>query len=188
MKEINGRLFRVRGPYSAWLVETSPYGDWLQELAEFCAQKAVAGQVISSVTELYAHDTSTPRVAILNTKEYKAAFKTLMAKKEGGGMNDNVVKIVASYDQDGYKGSTCMRFKVPDSQCDMVETQARNAIKAYLNSEEGRKHAARVNFDFNWGDAVEIPDEFFRAQGLIRLPDEEELIVPVDHDEVFRPD
>lgn len=107
-------------------------------------------------------------------------------------MSEQVVKIVAPYNDDGCKGASSMRFRLPEGACEydvmapqIVEEWARKAIQAYLSTQEGREHVERVNFDFNWGDVAEIPDEFFAAHGLIRLPDEEEPVLVVDHDEVF---
>lgn len=50
-----------------------------------------------------------------------------------------------------------------------VLTQVRNAVKSYLDTEEGKKTLRLNSGYFNWGDAAEIPDGFYESFGLKKL-------------------
>lgn len=79
-RELKGLVFRVRHNTGGWLVEVGDC-DPIQELAEFCAKKAVSGYLITSVTRIYDCSTDTPRVSVLSSPEYKDALKRARAKK-----------------------------------------------------------------------------------------------------------
>lgn len=73
-RKIEGLVYRVRGTNRAVLVEVSEKNP-MQELAEFCAGLTRKGFLITSVSHVCTSDTSTPRVAVLSTPEYKAAMR-----------------------------------------------------------------------------------------------------------------
>lgn len=80
MKEIQGLVYRIKTKSAAWLVEVDEGEDQIAELAKFCAEKAVAGYIITSVTRIFDCSTDTPRIAVLSSPEYKVA--SAAARKE----------------------------------------------------------------------------------------------------------
>lgn len=73
-RKIEGCVYRVRSTVRAMLVEVSEENP-MQELAEFCAELTREGFLITSISHVFASDTSTPRVAVLSTPEYKDAVR-----------------------------------------------------------------------------------------------------------------
>lgn len=82
LHEINGCVFRVRHLTGGWLVEVPYEEDHIQALAEFCAEKALTGYHITSVTRIYECSKDTPRIGVLSTPEYKAAVHQMQKKME----------------------------------------------------------------------------------------------------------
>lgn len=80
-RELKGLVYRVRTKTAAWLVEVPDSNDPIQDLAEFCAEKAVSGYLITSVTRIFDCSTDNPRVAVLSSPEYKEAVKRARAEK-----------------------------------------------------------------------------------------------------------
>lgn len=80
-RELKGLVYRVRTKTAAWLVEVPDGIDPIQDLAEFCAEKAVSGYLITSVTRIFDCSTDNPRVAVLSSPEYKEAVKRARAEK-----------------------------------------------------------------------------------------------------------
>ena len=80
IREIKGLVYRVKTKTAAWLVEVDEDKDQIEELAKFCAEKAVMGYLITSVTRIFDCSTDTPRIAVLSSPEYKAA--SAAARKE----------------------------------------------------------------------------------------------------------
>ena len=73
--EVSWRLYRVKALTKNFYVEAPT----LTDLYWYVAKKALEGNIISSVVELESNG-STPKVAVLSTKEYKAIYKTLYEK------------------------------------------------------------------------------------------------------------
>lgn len=64
------------------------------------------------------------------------------------------------------------------------ETALREAVSAYLMSEEGKAIAHENGDDFNWGDAVlKIPNNVWRNHGLILMAYQQDNNITVNHDE-----
>lgn len=80
IREIKGLVYRVKTKTAAWLVEVDEDKDQIEELAKFCAEKAVMGYLITSVTRIFDCSTDTPRIAVLSSPDYKKAFAA--ARKE----------------------------------------------------------------------------------------------------------
>lgn len=80
-RELKGLVYRVRTKTAAWLVEVPNGIDPIRDLAEFCAEKAVSGYLITSVTRIFDCSTDNPRVAVLSSPEYKEAVKRARAEK-----------------------------------------------------------------------------------------------------------
>lgn len=79
---LEGDVYRVRTSFgSSWLVETAADRS-MKGICEFCAEKAAKGDLITSVTQIFANRTATPRVAVMKRPEYKAAFKSENMEKE----------------------------------------------------------------------------------------------------------
>ena len=74
MRNITGRVYRVKGVYNAWFVEVDAGEKPIEALSKFCAEKALKGYPITSVTELVPDSNTSPRVAVLSTKEFKKAL------------------------------------------------------------------------------------------------------------------
>lgn len=81
MKEIQGLVYRIKTKSAAWLVEVDEGEDQIAELAKFCAEKAVAGYIITSVTRIFDCSTDTPRIAVLSSPEYKEAYAAARKRK-----------------------------------------------------------------------------------------------------------
>lgn len=65
--------------------------------------------------------------------------------------------------------TTMLQFEFDSGKTYDVLAQIRCAVKAYLETEEGKK-TLRLNCGcFNWGDAAEIPGDFFESFGLKKL-------------------
>lgn len=80
MDEIKGLVYRVRSHSRAWLVEVDEDCDQISALAEFCAEKAVMGYLITSVTRIFDSSPDTPRISVLSSPDYKKAYEK--ARKE----------------------------------------------------------------------------------------------------------
>ena len=64
------------------------------------------------------------------------------------------------------------------------ETALREAVSAYLMSEEGKTIAQENGDDFNWGYAVlKVPDSVWRNYGLIHMTYKQNDNITVNHDE-----
>lgn len=68
------------------------------------------------------------------------------------------------------------------------EEAIRNAIKDYLETEEGKKSVEFAFGDFNWGDAMmDVKDEYFEKYGIRRCEEDVETII-VNQDEILFPE
>lgn len=68
------------------------------------------------------------------------------------------------------------------------EEALRNAVRDYMQSEEGKKDIVDSNYDFNWGDVMmNITDEYLKPHGLQFCHQEIETIV-VNQDEILFPE
>lgn len=67
--------------YGGYLVEVSEEKS-IQELAQFCAELSLKGEMITSVTRIFVTSKDTPRIIVLTSPEYKQALKDL---QENGG-------------------------------------------------------------------------------------------------------
>lgn len=65
--------------------------------------------------------------------------------------------------------TTMLQFEYDSEKTYDVLAQIRSAVKAYLETEEGKKTLNLNCGCFNWGDAAEIPDAFFKPFGLKKL-------------------
>lgn len=65
--------------------------------------------------------------------------------------------------------TTMLQFEYDSEKAYDVLTQVRNAVKSYLDTEEGKKTLRLNSGYFNWGDAAEIPDGFYESFGLKKL-------------------
>lgn len=82
--EIKGLVFRVKMVYGGNILVEIPEDDVDAELAKFCADLSVKGYSISSVSRVFPDSNATPRVSVLNTKEYKDEVKRLLNEKKEG--------------------------------------------------------------------------------------------------------
>lgn len=65
--------------------------------------------------------------------------------------------------------TTMLQFEYDSEKTYDVLAQIRSAVKAYLETKEG-KNTLHLNCGcFNWGDAAEIPSDFFEPFGLKKL-------------------
>ena len=83
-------------------------------------------------------------------------------------------------------------FTITDST--NPEQTLRDAIRAYLLTEEGKASIKESSEDFNWGDAVlYVPDEFWNKHGIKEISEGESvilshpIIINVDQDEILIP-
>lgn len=84
-RQVKGTMFRVRCAWHNYLIEVVDDEDQMKSLAEACAEIALGGDHITSVTQVFADRTGTPRVSVLTTKEYRQALKDVserMRKEE----------------------------------------------------------------------------------------------------------
>ena len=80
-KRIEGIVYRIKTTHGGFLVEVPNEGDTIGELARYCANLSMSGYIISSVTRVFDADTTTPRVSVLTTKEYRDEIKRLTKKE-----------------------------------------------------------------------------------------------------------
>lgn len=52
---------------------------------------------------------------------------------------------------------------------DEVEQRIRLAVRDYLKTEAGKAELARTHYDYNWGDAVDLPIEFLNTHEIIKI-------------------
>lgn len=65
--------------------------------------------------------------------------------------------------------TTMLQFEYDSEKTYDVLAQVRSTVKAYLDTEEGKKTLSLNCGCFNWGDAAEIPDSFYESFGLKKL-------------------
>lgn len=69
-------------------------------------------------------------------------------------------------------------------------TDVLGAIKAaaqdFVNTPDGMAYAESINWDFNWGDALqEIPDEILSSHGITALGHQDHDVITVNNYEVI---
>lgn len=96
-----------------------------------------------------------------------------------------ILNVVRERNSEGW--STIDSFLVEDYVVNSEEA-LRNAVKDYIQSEEGKQDVIDTNGDFNWGDAMMgITDDFLAPYGLRICCNEVETIF-VNQDEVLFPE
>jgi hypothetical protein len=65
------------------------------------------------------------------------------------------------------------------------EKAARDAIFAFVDTDDGRETVVENNYDFNWGDAAQEMDERDWAKFGLKLVDTIKADIVVNHDESF---
>lgn len=165
-------VFRVRHCTGGWLVEADDH-DPIQSLAEFCAEKAVNGYLITSVTQIFDCRTDTPRVAVLSSPEYKDALKRARAKKayqeQAETYPETIDELIAraeaagwSVDQDDENGQICLSFAMSspagedfrfDAYGDDVEDVVDSAKRYALDFD--RDEHVRMNMDSRGAPDIE---------------------------------
>lgn len=80
-------------------------------------------------------------------------------------------------------------FLVPNEwTIEDAERAIREAVAAFLSTDEAKTAVQYAGGDFNWGDALcFVPDEFFSKRGIV-LVAEHELTIKVNQDEVLYPE
>ena len=124
MNEIKGLVYRVKSKSAAWLVEVDECEDQIAELAKFCAEKAVAGYLITSVTRIFDCSTDTPRITVLSSPEYKVA--SAAARKERAYREQPVSppeSIEELVDRAEYAGWTVNVFPYCTENCSVTELE-----------------------------------------------------------------
>lgn len=83
--------------------------------------------------------------------------------------------------------STTDSFLINDDVLNPEEAM-RNAIKDFMQSEQGKKSINYACGDFNWGDAMmDITDEFLKPHGIYRYQEDIETVL-VNQDEILFPE
>jgi hypothetical protein len=77
VSEVGNTLYRVKTTTSGFLVEC----ETLEDLCRYCAQKALQGNVITSVVSISPYTKETPRVRILTTPLYRKVLREEMERR-----------------------------------------------------------------------------------------------------------
>ncbi|MBQ8997077.1 MAG: hypothetical protein IJ086_07420 [Clostridium sp.] len=78
-------------------------------------------------------------------------------------------------------------FLVEDSVVNPEEA-LRNAVRDYMQTEEGKQSILNSCKDFNWGDAMmDVPNEYLNLYGIYKMVDDVETII-VNQDEILFPE
>lgn len=104
-KEIEGMVYRVKHLTGGWLVTVPEEEDPVAALAEFAAERAIKGYIITSITRIFPCFKDTPLMAILSSKEYKEAVKKLLSRKTGKGAPATLEEFKARVDEAGWSCS-----------------------------------------------------------------------------------
>lgn len=71
---------------------------------------------------------------------------------------------------------------------DNPEQKLRDAVKEYLQTDDGKKMIEATSYDFNWGDAINyVPDEIWEKHGVKPVYESQAVTITVDQDEVLIP-
>lgn len=77
VREVGNALYRVNTTTSGFLVEC----ETSEDLCRYCAQKALQGNVITSVVSISPYAKETPRVRVLTTSLYRKVLREEMERQ-----------------------------------------------------------------------------------------------------------
>lgn len=77
VREVRDTLYRVKTTTSCFLVEC----ETLEDLCRYCAQKALQGNIITSVVLISRYIKETPRVRVLTTSLYRRILREEMERR-----------------------------------------------------------------------------------------------------------
>lgn len=77
VSEVGNTLYRVKTTTSGFLVEC----ETLEDLCRYCVQKALQGNVITSVVSISPYAKETPRVQVLTTSLYRRILHEEMGRQ-----------------------------------------------------------------------------------------------------------
>lgn len=77
VSEVGNTLYRIKTTTSGFLVEC----ETLEDLCRYCAQKALQGNVITSVVSISPYSKETPRVQVLTTSLYRRILRKEMERQ-----------------------------------------------------------------------------------------------------------
>lgn len=100
------------------------------------------------------------------------------------------ISIMATWHDGSDSGGCELRFLTDRTDLlndNVILSDIRQAVRNYLDTEDGKEANERACNDFNWGDVLtEVPDEVFKAIGLTPIePPMADIVINVEHDEVF---